>query len=186
MEKQPTIDELIHEFCPDGVEYKELGDLVAYEQPGKYIVVNTDYQFHKNNNVIPVLTAGKSFILGYTSEKNHKYFANELRPVIIFDDFTTSFHWVDFEFSVKSSALKILYSISNDNLRFIYYAMKCINYSTLDHSRQWISNFSHFRIPVPPLSVQKEIVRILDSFTELEAELEAETGSGTGSTEKAV
>ena len=44
MEKQPTIDELIHEFCPDGVEYKELGDLVLTNNR-KYIVVNTDYQF---------------------------------------------------------------------------------------------------------------------------------------------
>ena len=52
--------------------------------------------------------------------------------------------------------------------------MKCIKYQTLEHSRQWISKYSQIEIPCPPIEVQYEIVRILDKFTQLEAELEAE------------
>ena len=60
------------------------------------------------------------------------------------------------------------------SFRFVYYAMKCIKYQTLEHSRQWISKYSQIEIPLPPIEVQTEIVRILDKFTSLEAELEAE------------
>lgn len=62
----------------------------------------------------------------------------------------------------------------NISFRFVYYAMKCIKYQTLEHSRQWISKYSQLEIPLPPIEVQNEIVRILDYFTQLEAELEAE------------
>lgn len=165
------IKQLIERLCPDGVEYKRLGDLLDYEQPSKYIVSSTDYA----ESGIPVLTAGQSFILGYTEENYGIYSANKETPVIIFDDFTTSFHWVTFDFKVKSSAIKMLRPKSGGgDFRFIYYAMKCIKYETMDHARQWISKYSLIEIPVPPLEVQRKIVEVLDNFTELEAELEAE------------
>jgi len=52
--------------------------------------------------------------------------------------------------------------------------MKNINYTPADHTRQWIEKYSKFRIPLPPLPVQQEIVRILDNFTELTTQLKAE------------
>jgi type I restriction enzyme S subunit len=163
------IKKLIERLCPDGVEYKKLGELLDYEQPTKYIVSSKDYI----EEGIPVLTAGQTFILGYTDEHTGIYKASKDNPVIIFDDFTTSFHWVTFDFKVKSSAMKMLRPINNNvDFRFIYYAMKCIKYETSDHARQWISKYSLFEIPVPPIEVQSKIVEILDNFTELEAELE--------------
>ena len=163
------IKKLIERLCPEGVEYKKLGEVLDYEQPSKYIVSSKDYL----DEGIPVLTAGQTFILGYTDEDTGIYRASKEKPVIIFDDFTTSFHWVTFDFKVKSSAMKMLRPINNDiNFRFIYYAMKCIKYETADHARQWISKYSLFEIPVPPIEVQSKIVEILDNFTELEAELE--------------
>lgn len=167
-----NLETLIQELCPDGVEFVKLGDVLDYEQPTKYIVKCKDYQ----NEGMPVLTAGQTFILGYTDETNGIYEASRENPVIIFDDFTTSFHWVDFNFKVKSSAMKML-RVSSErevSFRFVYYAMKCIKYQTLEHSRQWISKYSQIEIPLPPIEVQTEIVRILDKFTSLEAELEAE------------
>lgn len=165
------IKQLIERLCPDGVEYKRLGDLLDYEQPSKYIVSSTDYA----ESGIPVLTAGQSFILGYTEEDYGIYSANKETPVIIFDDFTTSFHWVTFDFKVKSSAIKMLRPKSGGgDFRFIYHAMKCIKYETMDHARQWISKYSLIEIPVPPLEVQRKIVEVLDNFTQLEAQLEAE------------
>ena len=94
----------------------ELGELLSYEQPTPYIVNSTDYS---DKYSTPVLTAGKSFILGYTNETTGIY---DALPVIIFDDFTTTSQYVNFPFKVKSSAMKIL--TPNTALvmpKFIYY-----------------------------------------------------------------
>ena len=168
------IEQLLERYCPDGVEFKELWEVCDYIQPTKYIVKSNKYS---NDFKIPVLTAGKTFILGYTDEIDWIYNASIENPVIIFDDFTTSFHWVDFNFKVKSSALKIIKlkeSNENDVFRFIYFAMKCIWYKPQDHARHWISKYSKFKVPTPDEPIQQEIVKILDTFTQLEAELEAE------------
>lgn len=167
------IDDLIKQYCPNGVEYKELGDILDYEQPTRYIVKSARYD---SNADTPVLTAGQTFILGYTFEKDDIYKASKENPVIIFDDFTTSYHWVDFNFKVKSSAMKMLRPKPDFDgiFKYVLYAMGEIHYSPQDHARQWISQYSKFKIPVPPLPVQEEIVKVLDAFTALEAELEAE------------
>ena len=166
------IEELIQQYCPDGVEYIALNELLDYEQPTKYIVNGNKYD---DNNPIPVLTAGKSFVLGYTDEEFGIYKASKTNPTIIFDDFTTSFHWVEFDFKVKSSAMKMLRPKNNDfSFRYLYYAMCCIGFVASDHVRHWISQYSHFEIPLPPLPVQEEIAKILDTFTDLQAELQAE------------
>ncbi|MBO7665778.1 MAG: restriction endonuclease subunit S [Aeriscardovia sp.] len=163
--------ELIAELCPDGVEYKALGELLDYEQPGKYIVASTDYS---DEYSVPVLTAGKGLLLGYTDETEGVYVASDDDPVIIFDDFTTSFHWITYNFKVKSSAMKMLRPTPDCSycmFRYAYYAMKNIDYAPESHTRQWIGTYSAFRIPVPPLEVQREIVRILDEYTAAHDEL---------------
>ena len=165
------LQQLINQMCPNGVEWKMLGDVLKYEQPAKYIVKSTDY----SNEGTPVLTAGASFILGYTDEVDGIYNASKDAPVIIFDDFTTSFHWVDFDFKVKSSAMKMLKPINGGvNFRYVYYSMSIINYVPAEHSRQWIGKYSRFSIPLPPLEIQSRIVEILDHFTNLTANLTAE------------
>ena len=166
------IDELIKQFCPDGVQKVPLGDVLDYEQPSKYIVKSTEYD---NSYNIPVLTAGKGFLLGYTNEQAGVYAASEENPTIIFDDFVTSFHWVDFPFKVKSSAMKMLTCKNKGNsFRFIYYAMCEIGFVAKEHSRHWISVYSKIEIPLPPLAVQKKIVEILDTFTGMIANLQEE------------
>ena len=167
------IDDLIQQHCPNGVEYRALGDVLSYEQPTKYLVSSTEYS---RDYATPVLTAGQTFVLGYTDETDGVYRASPTNPVIIFDDFTTAFKWVDFPFKAKSSAMKmlVLRSEAPTTLRFVWYAMQLIRYSPQDHARQWISTYSQFTVPVPPLEVQHEIVRVLDLFQSLEAELEAE------------
>ncbi len=146
------------------VPWISLDELLDYIQPSKFIIEKDNLK----DEGVPVLTAGKTFILGYTKEKNGIFIADKNNPVIIFDDFTTSFHWVDFNFKVKSSAIKILKPKNEDFcFKYIYYIMKIIKYSTLEHSRQWISKFSNFKVPVPPLSEQERIVNILDKFESL-------------------
>ena len=166
------IDDLLAELCPDGVSRRALGELLDYEQPGKYLVSSTAYD---DSLETPVLTAGKSFILGYTDEDTGIYAAYPDRPVVIFDDFTTAFRWVDFRFKAKSSAMKMLTPKRGVQVdfRYLYYAMQTIEYQPRDHARQWIGIYSNFTVPVPALDVQREVVKVLDTFTELEAELEA-------------
>lgn len=156
------------------VEWKPLGSVADYEQPTKYLVSSANY---KDEYKTPVLTAGKTFILGYTDEIKGIYEASK-SPVIIFDDFTTANKWVDFDFKAKSSAMKIITSKDESKalLKYIYYWLNTQPSGLVegDHKRQWISNYSNKQIPIPPLSVQKEIVRILDIFSTLTAELTAE------------
>lgn len=165
------LEELIKELCPDGVEYSKIGTYVDYKQPTKYIVKSTDYN---NDFPTPVLTAGQTFILGYTNEKEGIYNASKESPVIIFDDFTGAFKWVDFNFKVKSSAMKILTAKNNMLIRYLFHCMGYLNFTSNEHKRLWIGTYSDFEIPVPPLEIQREIVRILDNFTSLKAELQAE------------
>lgn len=156
------------------VEWMSLGEVTEYEQPTRYLVKSKNYN---DNFSTPVLTAGKTFILGYTNETEGIYKASK-SPVIIFDDFTTANKWVDFNFKAKSSAMKMISSKDESRvlLKYIYYWLNTLPNGLVesDHKRQWISNYSNLQIPIPPLSVQKEIVKILDKFTQLTAELTAE------------
>lgn len=161
------IDELIQQYCPNGVESLHFGDFIDYEQPTRYIVHNERYD---DSSKTPVLTAGQTFVLGYTDEEDGIYPASSSNPVIIFDDFTGAFKWVDFPFKVKSSAMKMLSTSKGlTTLRYTYHMMGYLNFTSTEHKRLWISTYSQFLIPFPPLPVQEEIVRILDKFTELEA-----------------
>lgn len=146
----------------------ELGELLAYEQPTPYIVKSTDYN---DTYKIPVLTAGKSFILGYTNESEGVF---DKLPVIIFDDFTTATQYVNFKFKVKSSAMKILHINSKlVNPKYIFYRMQTIQFDHSTHKRYWIQQYSKIKISVSPLPEQERIVaRIEELFSELDKAVE--------------
>ena len=153
----------------DAWEQRKLGDVFKYEQPQTYIVENTEYD---DKNKIPVLTAGQSFILGYTNEHFGIKEADERNPVIIFDDFTTSSHYVDFPFKVKSSAIKLLtLSTTKDNVYCAYNVLKNISYLPVSHERHWISTFTKFDILLPKSVDEQELIgeyfKLLDNLITL-------------------
>ena len=144
---------------------KRLGELLTYEQPAKYLVSSGEYS---DANDVPVLTAGKTFILGYTNEDEGIY--SEL-PVIIFDDFTTASRYVTFPFKVKSSAIKLLKPRHQSiNLRFVYEAMQLIVFEVSEHKRHWISQYQKLELMVPDEEEQAAIIAVL---SDMDAELEA-------------
>lgn len=136
-------------------EEVELGEVLLYEQPTPYIVRDTNYQ---NNYKTPVLTAGKTFILGYTNEENG---ICKNIPVILFDDFTTDSRYIDFEFKVKSSATKLLRAKGQNNLYFIFCALQCFKYPIGGHERHWISKFQYLTIALPTIEEQTAIAKVL-------------------------
>lgn len=146
----------------------ELGQLLTYEQPTAYIVESTEY---KDNYKTPVLTAGKSFVLGYTNETENIF---DKLPVIIFDDFTTATQYVNFKFKVKSSAMKILHINSElVNPKYIYYRMQIIQFDHSTHKRYWIQQYSKLKVHIPPLAEQERIVaKIEELFSDLENAVE--------------
>ena len=151
-----------------GYSEYELGDLLEYEQPTAYIVESTDYS---DSYSVPVLTAGKSFILGYTNEMDGVF---DKTPVIIFDDFTTATQYVNFPFKVKSSAMKILH-INKDLVlpKYIYYRIQIIQFDHSTHKRYWIQQYSKIRVSIPPIPEQERIVaRIEELFSQLDAGVE--------------
>lgn len=150
---------------PEDWEVVELGEVLSYEQPGKYIIHNDDLKVGD----IPVLTAGKTFILGYTIEDFNCY---ENYPVIIFDDFTTDSKLVNFRFKVKSSAMKMLKPKKNDMpIKLIFMLLQNINFIVGDHKRHWISEFQHLKIAIPKSPTEQTAIAQL--LSDMDAEIES-------------
>ncbi|MEI6169687.1 MAG: restriction endonuclease subunit S [Candidatus Saccharibacteria bacterium] len=145
-------------------EVKKLGEMLDYEQPTKYLVKEAEYS---DGYRTPVLTAGKTFILGYTSEEKGVF---DNLPVIIFDDFTTAKKFVNFPFKAKSSAMKMLKPRNkNINLRFLFEKMQLIDFKLGDHKRYWISEYQNIELETPKSEEQTAITTVLsDMDTEIE------------------
>lgn len=157
MSEKNTIDNTTS--LPDGWRMVKLVDILEYEQPQKYIVLSEHYD---DKNGVPVLTAGKTFILGYTNEN---FGVCDKLPVILFDDFTTEIKYIDFPFKVKSSAIKILRKkIETLDLFFIFNAIKLIKFKPgSEHKRFWISEYSKLSVTFPPIFEQRKIAEILET-----------------------
>ncbi len=142
------------------VDSMKIKDFIDYEQPNGYIVESDRYNSKYST---PVLTAGQSFILGYTNEGKGVY---EKGSCIIFDDFTTSVHYVDFPFKVKSSAMKILTTKSNADIKYCYYLLLSLSKMPPNHKRQWISTTSEKIHVLPSMDKQISIVKQLDIISD--------------------
>ena len=157
-----------YENLPDGWGVCRLEDIVDYEQPTAYIVNSTSYN---DSYPIPVLTAGKSFIICYTNEEKGIY---SKLPCIIFDDFTTDSKFVDFPFKVKSSAMKILQVRKGIEIEYVAMFMNTTRLIGDTHKRYWISEYSKLTIPIPPKAEQKRIVdTIHTAFAKLDTIMES-------------
>jgi len=185
------IDKLIQELCPNGVEYKKLREVV-------YILNGYAFKSVKyTNNGIRVIRIS-DVQKGIISDKDVKYYPiesqqDEIRAYLLKEN--------DLVMSLTGNAGRVA-MLSKAHLpaglnqrvacirpktkalmtRYLYhffcqdsFESEAMNNATgggqKNMSTTWLSNFI---IPIPPLSIQQEIVNILDKFTTLEAELEAE------------
>ena len=153
---------------PEGWTVCRLEQITNYEQPTAYIVNSTTYD---DSYSTPVLTAGKSFIIGYTNETAGIY---SNLPCIIFDDFTTDSKKVNFPFKVKSSAMKILKIHTDIEVDYVAMFMSITKLVGGTHKRYWISEYSKLEIPIPPKAEQKRIVyTVREIFTQLNEIMES-------------
>ena len=163
-----TCDNAHYTQLPKGWAICRLEQITDYEQPTDYIVESTDYDTSYST---PVLTAGKSFIIGYTNETTGIY---SNLPCIIFDDFTTDSKLVNFPFKVKSSAMKILKVNQNVEIDYVAIFMSITRLIGDTHKRYWISEYSKLEIPIPPQKEQKRIVFAVHSiFAKLDMIMES-------------
>ena len=140
-------------------EQRKFGDLFEYERPDAYIVKSDNYNDDFN---MPVLTANKAFILGYTNEEN-----SYNKPSIIFDDFTLDRKYVDFPYMLKSSAIKILTSKNQHNLRFLFERLNSTRFEVLGHARHYISVVQNTTTLCPSVDEEVCISNLLTKFDEL-------------------
>ena len=146
--KKGLISKLLNEY---DYEIMKIKDVLKFEQPTKYIVNSDDYI--NDSKAIPVLTANKAFILGYCNENNFY----DKGDSIIFDDFTMDMKYTNFNYKIKSSAIKILTANDNNDLRFLYELLLSLNLKSEEHKRHYISIVQEMDVKIPSIEVQNSI-----------------------------
>ena len=164
--KMSNIDNLIKQYCPNGVEYKRIeGVCDSIIAPKKLNKKN-----YLKEGAYPIIDQGQQFIVAYTND------ISAIVPqdnYVIFGDHTRSVKFANFPFAQGADGLKILKSYEQILPKYLYYSMLNLDIPNRGYNRHW-TIVKEMTIPIPPLPVQEEIVRVLDTFTALEAELEAE------------
>ena len=157
------IEELIKQLCPDGVEWKKLGDIVDTIVPPKKLKT-IEYQ---NSGEYIIIDQGQNYIIGYTDDIDAIL---PLGEYVLYGDHTCIVKYVDKAFAQGADGLKILKSKGN-NTKYIYYSLCSYNLNSSEYKRHW-TQAKEIEIPLPPLRIQEEIVSILDKFVEQQEQLE--------------
>lgn len=167
------LEELIKEFCPNGVEYISVEELlkektIASITPSLKIKRN-DY---KDFGEIAIISQEEEYISGYCNILDKKIVDGQY---VCFGDHTENVKYVDFRFVQGADGLKIICCNNKEkiDIKYFYYAV-CNFYKRHNNYERHYKYFVELQIPLPALPVQREIVRILDSFTLYSAELTAE------------
>lgn len=155
--------------CPGGVRYRTVKDATNVVTTARG-VKREDYA---RGSKIPIVDQGQRRIAGYTDDDSIALPADRY---IVFGDHTRIVKWIDFAFAPGADGTKVLRAADGVDLRYLYHALSALQIPSRGYNRHW-TVLRDLRIPVPPVKVQREIVRVLDLFTELEAELEAELGA---------
>lgn len=164
------IDELIALYCPDGVEFKSLDQVYKFQYgTGNTIpTIGGEYPVYGSNGVVGT----------------HNLYNSEESPVIgHIGAYAGIVNWGKGKHFVTYNGV-ICKIISKDVLpKYAYYQLLNQDFLSLAHSasQPFVSYgmLNKVIIPIPPLPIQEEIVKILDKFTTLEAELEAELEART-------
>ena len=164
------IDDLIQEFCPDGVEYKpikKLAEVGTGSSNGNEAQEDGKYPF---------------FIRSQTVKRKNEWEYDEEAIIIPGEGgIGEIYHYVNGKYAIHQRVYRIHFTDNSVDVKFAYHYFRAFfkNFimrkavsATVKSIRKPM--IEEFMLPVPPLEVQREIVHILDSFTLLTAELTAE------------
>lgn len=183
------LNELIEQLCPDGVEYRALGEL--FNTRNGYTPSKTNKNFWTNGTIpwfrMEDIRESGTILNRAIQNVSENAIKGNLFPadsIIVATSATIGQHALIKVPSIANQRFTYLMVKENFKERFdakfLYYycfkldeyCKKCLNQSNFAAVN--MKKFAKFEFPIPPLAVQQEIVRILDSFTKLEKELEQE------------
>lgn len=167
-----NLEELIERLCPDGVEYKPLEKcceiLDKKRKPvAKSARISGEYPYYGANGI-------QDYVSDYIFDGEFVLVGED--GSVITDKGTPVVTWASGKIWVNNHA-HIISEINGVLLRYIYYYLQTVDVTIFIHGnipKLTGKDFKSIQLPVPPLEVQREIVRILDNFTFLTTELAAE------------
>lgn len=168
------LEKLIQQYCPDGVEWKPLGEVCDSLNKG---TLTTSKLVKSNGHNYPVINSGRE-LYGYYSKYNNE---GDALTIAARGEYAGFVSYFSERFWAGGLCYPYRANTPTVSTKYLYYYLK----SKQEYIRHCLvaeggipalnkSIIEMFEIPVPPLPVQEEIVRILDAFTELQAELQAE------------
>ena len=160
------IEQLIQAMCPNGVEFKTLGEVCIV----KTAPMKLDKKEYQEEGLYPIVDQGQKYIVGYTDNAKALVPADDY---VIFGDHTREIKYVDFTFAQGADGVKILKTKNEILPRFLYHVLKNTQIPSRGYNRHW-TIAKDIEIPLPPIEIQKKIVECLDKFSALAAELQAE------------
>ncbi|MBR1728573.1 MAG: restriction endonuclease subunit S [Selenomonadaceae bacterium] len=153
------LNDLIDKLCPHGVEFKTLGEIIQTITPTLKIKRN---EYKKTGNV-PIISQEEEYISGYCNLNDKNIYKDKY---VLFGDHSEHIKFVDFAFVQGADGLKIFKCDESKIItKYLYYAI-CNFYKRHDNYERHFKYLIELLIPVPPIEVQKEIVRILDKFAD--------------------
>lgn len=167
-----NLETLIQELCPDGVEFVKLGDvcdiLDSKRKPvAKGRRIKGEYPYYGANGI-------QDYIDGYIFDGTYLLLGED--GSVINKDNSPVLNWATGKIWVNNHAHVLAERNDIALLRYLYYVLQTCDVSSIVRGmppKLNQENLRNIEIPLPPIDVQTEIVRILDKFTSLEAELEA-------------
>lgn len=164
------LEKLIQQYCPDGVEWIKIKDIAQVgtgSSNGNEADEDGKYPFFVRSQIV----------------KSKNDFEYDEEAIIIPGEggIGDIFHYINGKYALHQRVYRIHFTTQQINVKFAFYYMKsafkrfimtkAVSATVTSIRKPMIEDFE---IPVPPLPVQEEIVRVLDTFTELQAELQAE------------
>ena len=163
------LDELVRAVCPDGVNHIAIGKLIKQK---RIITITPSIKIKRNDylteGATPIISQEAEYISGYCNLTDKNILKDSY---VCFGDHSEHIKFIDFAFVQGADGLKIMRTDETVlSARYLFHAASNF-YCRHNNYERHFKYFTDTIIPLPPLSVQQEIVRILDSFTELTTEL---------------
>jgi type I restriction enzyme M protein len=153
-------------YRENGINKKSHYEMVKIEDLIKDVKYTTKIQKAEflSKGKFPIIDQSENEIAGYWNNENDLY--NITKPIVIFGDHTRKFKYIDFDFVLGADGVKILHPIETLNTKYFYYCLKSIELQNLGYSRHW-KELKNKKIPLPPLSIQQEIVSKIEQYEKI-------------------